>query len=55
MDGEPPNAYDSMYSITLTTLQLVELYDDQPGRARRIEVLNGLAKEFNKFTSLQKK
>jgi hypothetical protein len=48
----PYNAYISMYSLGLTLLQLVELYDNQPGREHRLKVLNEFAKEVNKFTSL---
>lgn len=54
--GENPaafNAYISMYSMTLTLLQLVELYDNQPGKDKRFKTLDDLAKEFNKFTSIK--
>jgi hypothetical protein len=47
------NAYISMYSMTLTLLQLVELYDNQPGKDKRYKTLDDLAKEFNKFTSIK--
>lgn len=47
------NAYISMYSMTLTLLQLVELYDNQPGRERRLKMFDDAAKEFNKFTSIK--
>jgi hypothetical protein len=51
----PYNAYISMYSLGLTLLQLVELYDNQPGREQRIEVLDEFAKQVNKFTALRQK
>jgi hypothetical protein len=47
------NAYISMYSMTLTLLQLVELYDNQPGHEKRFKTLDDLAKEFNKYTSIK--
>lgn len=47
------NAYISMYSMALTLLQLVELYDNQPGKDKRYKTLDELAKEFNKFTSIK--
>lgn len=49
------NAYISMYSMTLTLLQLVELYDNQSGNEQRMKVLDDLARQFNKFTSLHQK
>jgi outer membrane biosynthesis protein TonB len=47
------NAYISMYSMTLTVLQLVEIYDKQAGNEKRFKILDELAKEFNKFTSIK--
>lgn len=47
------NAYISMYSMALTLLQLVELYDNQTGKEKRYKTLDDLAKEFNKFTSIK--
>jgi outer membrane biosynthesis protein TonB len=47
------NAYISMYSMSLTLLQLVELYDNQPGRDRRMKLFDDVAKEFNKFTTIK--
>jgi outer membrane biosynthesis protein TonB len=47
------NAYISIYSMTLMVLQLVELYDNQPGKEKRFKTLDDLAKEFNKFTSIK--
>jgi hypothetical protein len=53
--GGPYNAYVSMYTLALTLLQLVELYDNQPGKERRMKVLDELAKEFNRFTCIPRK
>lgn len=47
------NAYISMYSLSLTTLQLVELYDNQPGKEETLKYLDWLAKRFNKYTSIK--
>lgn len=50
-DEESFKPYISMYSLSLTLLQLVELYDSQPGKEKRMKLLDDLAKEFNQFTS----
>jgi hypothetical protein len=47
------NAFISMYSMSLTLLQLVEIYDNQPGKDKRYQTLDNLAKEFNKYTSIK--
>jgi hypothetical protein len=44
------NPYVSMYSVTVTALQLAEIYDNQPGKERRMKILDELAREFNRFT-----
>lgn len=49
------NPHISMYSLALTLLQLVELFDSQPGKEQRMKVLDQLAKQFSKFTSLHQK
>jgi hypothetical protein len=49
-DKDVSNAYISMYSLALTILQLIELYDRQPGREKRYKTLDEFAKEINRFT-----
>lgn len=47
------NAYISIYSMMLMTLQLLEMYDTQPGKDKRYKTLDEMAKEVNKFTSIK--
>lgn len=47
------NAYISIYSMMLMTLQLLEMYDSQPGKEKRYKTLNEMATEVNKFTAVK--
>ena len=50
LDEAAYNPYVSLYSLTLSALQLVELHDHYPGREQRIKTLDELAKQFYQFT-----
>lgn len=45
------NVYVSMYSLTLSSIQLCELFDHQPGKKERLKMLEELLEEFNKHIS----
>lgn len=47
------NPYVSIYSLTLTALQLVEIYDNQPGKERRFKLLDEIARELREFTGIR--
>lgn len=54
--GENPaayNAYISMYSLALSLLQLIELYDNQPGKEKRLKTMDDLAREVFKHTTIK--
>lgn len=47
------NAFISMYSLCLSAHQLCSLFDNQPGKEKRLEILDKLAIEFNKYTTIK--
>jgi hypothetical protein len=48
------NPYISMYSLVITALQNCELFDDQPGKDKRLKTLDELANEFCRLTKSYK-